>query len=368
MKLLFTACAIALCVASYSQLTVPPDGGNKKAFVGERIGITDVKISYDRPGVKGREGQIWGKLVGYGFNDLHFGTSKAAPWRAGANENTVIDFSTNVKIEGKSLAAGKYGFFIAVDTNQCTLIFSNNYTSWGSFFYNESEDALRVKVKPVTTTESVEWLKYEFTNETENSAVINLLWEKWKIPFKVEVDLKQLQLESFRRELRTDKGFTWSAWNEAAKYCLANNINLGEGMKWAENAVSLEFVGEPNFTSLSTKAQYLEKFGKTAEAADVMKQAMPYGSMNQIHNYARQLLAQKKAKEAYDIFKINYNKYPNTFTTNMGMMRGLSAVGDYKKALEFAKKAQPQAPDSGNRLNIEKYITALEQGKDINLL
>lgn len=367
MKQTLLAVAIGLSLSCYSQLTVSPDGGNKKASVSERIGITDVNISYDRPAVKGREGQVWGKLVGYGFNDLHFGTSKAAPWRAGANENTIIEFSTDVKVEGKELAAGKYGFFIAVDANECTLIFSKNYTSWGSFFYKEEEDALRVKVKPVVLNESTEWLKYEFTNETPNSAVVNLIWEKWKIPFKVETDLQKLQLQSFRKELRTDKGFSWIAWNQAARYCLTNNINLEEGMDWAEKAVSLEFIGEPNFTTLSTKAQYLEKTGKTTEAATVMKQAMPYGSMNQIHNYARQLLTNKKSKEAYEIFKINYDKYPNTFTTNMGMMRGLSAVGDYKKALEFAQKAQPQAPDSGNRLNIEKYITTLQQGKDMNL-
>src|ERR1700748_1327135 len=97
---------------SNAQLTTLPSGGNKKASVSERIGITDVVIHYDRPGVKGREGQIWGKLIPAGYNDLGFGTSKAAPWRAGANENTTIEFSNDVKIEGQDLPAGKYGFFI----------------------------------------------------------------------------------------------------------------------------------------------------------------------------------------------------------------------------------------------------------------
>ncbi len=119
---------------SFSQLTVPPEGGNKKAMVGERIGITDVTIEYNRPGVKGREGKIWGQLVHTGFADLGFGTSKAAPWRAGANENTVVRFSTGVKVEGKDLPAGQYALFIAYDPNECTVIFSKNYTSWGSFF------------------------------------------------------------------------------------------------------------------------------------------------------------------------------------------------------------------------------------------
>jgi hypothetical protein len=116
-------------------LTTPPDGGNKKATVTERIGITDITIHYDRPAVKGRDGKIWGQLVHKGFMDLGFGTSKAAPWRAGANENTTFTCTTDVMVEGKNLKAGTYGFFIAMGDGEATLIFSNNATSWGSFFY-----------------------------------------------------------------------------------------------------------------------------------------------------------------------------------------------------------------------------------------
>ena len=126
--------------------------------MGEQVGLTDVQIRYDRPAVKGRTGQIWGKLVPYGFNDLGFGTSKQAPWRAGANENTVISFSTDVTVEGKQLKAGEYGFHIAVYEDRCTLIFSQNHTSWGSYFYDPAEDALRVDVKQQTQGESTEFL------------------------------------------------------------------------------------------------------------------------------------------------------------------------------------------------------------------
>src|SRR6185312_10643238 len=103
-KMLSFVFAVCCCtVVSYAQipLTTAPSGGNKKAMVGERIGLTDVTIHYDRHAVKGREGKIWGQLVAYGFTDLGFGTSKAAPWRAGANENTTIEFSDAVKVEGK---------------------------------------------------------------------------------------------------------------------------------------------------------------------------------------------------------------------------------------------------------------------------
>ena len=261
MKKIISICLLlaALTATGFSQLIVPPDGGNKKAVVGERIGITDVTIHYDRPAVKGREGKIWGQLVHVGYADLGFGTSKAAPWRTGANENTTIEFSSDVKIEGHSLAAGKYGFFIAYDPAECTLIFSKNNSSWGSFFYTDTEDALRVKVKPVTTDKSVERLKYEFMNQTDNSAMVALIWEKLMIPFKVEVDLDKLQLESFRRELRGERSFNpgWQSYQQAARYCADKNIDLEEGLKWADQAISDQFVGEANFITLSTKADIL---------------------------------------------------------------------------------------------------------------
>src|SRR5882724_4755188 len=130
--------AISIASVSFSQipLIVSPSGGNKKASVSERVGLTDITIHYDRPGVKGREGKIWGQLIPVGFTDPGFGSSKAAPWRAGANENTTIEFSSDVKIEGQPLPAGRYGFFVAYDPNECTLIFSKNSTSWGSFYYD----------------------------------------------------------------------------------------------------------------------------------------------------------------------------------------------------------------------------------------
>src|SRR6185369_17651039 len=120
MKKMFLPALLASVLFSNAQLTVLPNGGNKKASVTERIGLTDVTIHYDRPHVNGREGKIWGQLIPVGYTDQGFGTSKAAPWRAGANENTTIEFSTDVKIEGQPLAAGRYGFFVAYDPNECT--------------------------------------------------------------------------------------------------------------------------------------------------------------------------------------------------------------------------------------------------------
>jgi tetratricopeptide (TPR) repeat protein len=364
--LAFMLLATGLVHQSTAQLTTTPSGGNKKAMVGERIGLTDVTIHYDRPAVKGREGKIWGQLVATGFTDPGFGSSKAAPWRAGANENTTIEFTTPVTIEGQPLAAGKYGFHIAYDPEQSILIFSKNNSSWGSFYYNEKEDALRVKVKPVATDKSVEWLRYEFSNQTENSAVINLLWEKLVIPFKVEVDLNKSQVEVFRSELRTDKGFNWNGWDQAAQWCAQHNTNLEEALLWADSASGPTFGGNAYFQPNATKAQVLMKLGRTADADDVMKKALPLASMQELHQYGRSLLAQKRSKDALEVFKLNYSKNPNQFTTLMGLARGYSANADYKTALQNAQKALPLAPNAINKTNVEGMIKKLQEGKDVN--
>ncbi|MBA2248911.1 MAG: DUF2911 domain-containing protein [Chitinophagaceae bacterium] len=360
--------AITCCglVAMSQNLTIPPDGGNKKASISERIGITDVTIHYDRPGVKGREGKIWNGLVHVGYTDLGFGTSKAAPWRAGANENTTFTFSTDVKIEGQPVKAGTYDFFVAMGNNDATLIFSNTSTSWGSFFYDQKDDALRVTVKTIPLNESVERLKYEFMDETENSAVVALIWEKLKIPFKVEVDYVQTQLASFRRELRNSAGFESNTWQQAAQFAADHNSNLDEALQWSDYSLNGQFIGQKNFKNLSTRAAILNKMGKTTDAEAAMKEAMTLASMQDLQQYGRQLLNEKKPKEALEVFKMNAQKNPNVFVTDMGLVRGYSANGDYKTALKYAQLAEPLAPNKANKDAVDNMIKKLEEGKDVN--
>jgi hypothetical protein len=302
-KTLFTLCFLSTALVIQAQITLPPAGGNKKASVSERIGITDVRIDYDRPAVNGREGKIWGSVVHYGFADLQYGTSKAAPWRAGANENTTVSFSTDVTIEGKPLPAGKYGFFIAMGQEKATLIFSRFNTAWGSFYYDPKDDALRADVPVLKLNDSVERLKYEFSDQTENSAVISLQWEKLKIPFTVAVDLQKEQIAAFRREFNAGSFYRyWQNMHTAANYCLVNNINLEEGLRWADRSINTYF-GERNFLTLSTYAGLLEKVGNRSKADSVMKQAYPMATMLQLNSYGRSLLRQKKNKEAFEVYK-----------------------------------------------------------------
>ena len=367
-RLFFGLLLTSFLTSSYAQITLTglPSGGNKKAVVGERVGLTDVTIRYDRPAVKGREGKIWGQLVPVGFVDQNFGSSKAAPWRAGANENTTIEFSNDVKIEGQPLKKGKYGFFIAYAPEEATLIFSNNATSWGSFYYNDKEDGLRVQVKPVKMEKPVEWLKYEFMNQSEGGATVALEWENLMIPFKVETDYVHDQIASFQNELRTERGFYWLAWNQAAQWCLQHNVNLEQALLWADSASSQTFGGSTVFAPKATKAQILEKLGRTDEAVALMKEALPLANMNEMHQYARSLVGMKKNKEAMDVFQANYKKNPAQFTTLVGLARGFSANGDFKNALKYAEQALPLAPDTLNKNSVSAMIEKLKKNQDVN--
>jgi hypothetical protein len=366
MRKIVTSFFLLFSFVSHAQLTMLPSGGNKKAFVGERVGLTDVTIKYSRPGVKGREGQIWGKLVYTGFADLGFGNAKAAPWRAGANESTSISFSNDVKVEGQTLPAGTYGLFMVYDSSATTVIFSRNSTSWGSYYYNEKEDALRVKVKPVSQENSTEWLEYEFTDQTDSNATIQLVWEKLRIPFRIETDVVKDQLASFRNELRTDKGFYWRPWYIAAQWCANRGVNLEEALLWSDSATSVTFGGNSEFPPYVTKARILTLLGRNEEATAVMNKALPLASMQDMHYYARQLIGEKRNKEALEVFRQNAAKHPKEFTTLVGLARGYSAVGDYKTALKYAQQAQPLAPDPQNKANMDSIIAKLKKGEDIN--
>ncbi len=251
-------------------------------------------------------------------------------------------------------------------TADATLIFSNNNSSWGSFFYDPKEDALRVNVKTRVLKESVERLKYEFFNETDNSATVSLMWEKLEIPFKVEVDYVTSQMQSFRNELRSDRGFRSDAWQQAAQFAVDHNTNLEEALQWSDYSLNGVFVGEKNFRNYATRAAVLNKSGKTAEADAAMKAAMPLANMQELHQYGRQLVQQKKNKEALEVFKLNAQKNPNNYTTYMGLARGYSANGEFTNAIKNAQLALPIAPNQANKDAVDKMIATLKAGKDIN--
>ena len=366
-KYLLSALASALLgpLAAYGQFVSLPEL-SPKATVSQTVGITDVTVVYHRPSVLKRE--IWGKLVPYGSNNLGFGTSKAAPWRAGANETTTISFTNDVTVAGSPLKAGKYGLFMAIAPDgTATWIFSHDTDTWGSFFYNEANDALRVTTK-WEDAPFQEQLLYGFSDVTDDSAVLWLSWERKRFALPIKADTKGLVVAKLRDELRGLKGFRYQNWLAASGYLLKNGIELPTALEWAEFAVSDPNFGERNFATLSNKADVLEKMGRTADAAAVMDEAIKYGTPVEIHQYGRKLLAAHNKEKAMEVFKLNAKLHPDAWPVNYGLARGYSAMGDYKAALEALLKAQTQIPD-GDVLNagpIKANIEKLKNGQDIN--
>lgn len=370
---LFLCCAIFS--TSFAQLTLAPSGNNQKSVVTQYIGaLVHVTVTYNSPDVTSpqgddRTGKIWGQLVPYGLNNLGFGTSTAAPWRAGANENTVIKFSHDVTIQGKPLAAGSYGFhIIPQETGPWTLIFSNKTTAWGSYFYDEKDDALRVEASP-EKGDFHEWLSYEFIDRQATSATCALMWENIKLPFKIEVPkMNDYYASNIKNELENAPGFNYQSWNAAANWSLQNDYDLEQGLKWAEAAISAPFVGVENFTTLQTKAAILDKMAKKEEANAILDKAIKHGSATpfQIHGYGRQLIAQGKKDKALEVFQYNHKRFEGAWPTEVGMARGLSAVGKYKEATTHAKIAAKQAPDQLNKDSMASAIEKLSKGEDIN--
>jgi tetratricopeptide (TPR) repeat protein len=357
MKKLFTIIALFWIAlgATAQTLSAPPSGDNQKAKVSQWIGPVEVSITYHSPDVHApngddRKGHIWGELVHYGYADQGFGPSKAAPWRAGANENTIISFSHDVKVGGKDLKAGKYGLFLDVEKDgPWTWIFSNNTSSWGSFFYNQMEDALRIEATPLDAAYT-EWLTYGFDGRMPGSAVAFLQWENKRIPFTIEVPgVDNLYVSLNRDELRGSTGFDSRNFAAAANFCATKKINLDEALVWADKAMDPNSGGAEDYTTLQTKASVLMAQGKGAEAGALMDKAirLPSATVLNIHLYGRTLLAMGMKEKAMEVFQYNFKTHPDEkFTTYVGLARGYTALGDKKNAIKNWEIALKNVPDN----------------------
>jgi hypothetical protein len=365
-KLLFIA--IAIVNISFAQMDLPPSGGNPKAMVSEEVGITSITIKYSRPDVNKREGKIYGdgNVVAYGFTTQNFITNKnTSPWRAGANENTTITFEHDVKVEGKEIKAGTYSIHMAMAADNVTIIFNSKIDAWGSFYYDEKYDVIRVNVKPIALDKSVEYLKYEFIEHKEKSCTIAMQWEKLSVPFKIDVDVDNIVIARLREDLTNRKGFTPALLLQATQYCFTKNINLEEALSWSKRAID-GVGGQKTFITLRNLATAYEKLNRIPEADSTMNEALLIATANQYTAYGRQLITQKRADKAMEVFKASQKRYGDMFGVNNGLMSGYSAKADFKNAIKYAEKTMLQAPNDATKKQIEGLIAKLKEGKDIN--
>jgi hypothetical protein len=320
---------------------------SQRAEITQRIGITDITISYHRPLVNGRK--VWGDLVPYG-----------KVWRAGANENTTISFSDPVTIEGQKLEKGTYGLHMIPNADQWTIIFSRNSTSWGSFTYDEKEDALRVNVKP-QATDPHEALTYDFDQLKPDSAVVTMAWEKVAVPFKVDVDVHGIVEAKLKNQLRGLSQYTWMSWNDAANYLATEKVDLPDALTYVDKSIE----NEDRYDNEITKAAVLKAMGREQDSEVAIKKALGMATPLQVHFYARQLQGEKRNDEAFAIFRDNAKKHPDMWFTHTGMARIYSSQGKFDDAAKEMKVALQNAPDN-QKSYVDGLVKRLESRQDIN--
>ncbi len=355
---IFVALFAMLAFSLSSQELLKFPDASPAAMVMQEVGISNVTISYNSPAVKGRE--VWGKLVPFGFDSVNvFGNGKPMPWRAGANENTTIAFSHDAVVEGKPIKAGTYGLFMIPGRDQWTIVFSSNSTSWGHFFYEESEDVLRVNVKPAAISDFQERLIYCFDNTDMKQTTANLRWEKLKVPFTISFDTPAIVLANLKNQLRNRDAFQGPQLLQGVNYCVQNNIALDQALVWADRAIRFNGGNAAQFA----KAGVLEKQGKTKEAEAMLKTAIDAATENDLNNYGYTLLGQKKITEAIEVFKTNVKKHPESSNVYDSLAETYGVSGDKKSAIENYTKALKLAKDDANRKRIEGELKKLSGSK-----
>ena len=299
-----------LCFAASAFAQIPVPRPSQKASVMQRIGPTDITITYSRPGVKGRK--IWGdplpeqaaKAKGEATLDNQNERPKDAVivpyghmWRTGANEATMFEVNSDVLINGQKLAAGSYSLHSIPAKDEWTIVFNGTANQWGSFNYDPAKDTLRVKTKPASVAENQEFLAFTIDPIAEDTAQVNIRWEKISVPFTVKVpDIPAATLTRLTAVVGAAKRDDWRTLMQAGNYLLTNQnpADDAQGMAWLEQSIKVK----ETFGNLSAKANALYKAGKKDEAFAVAEQAIQRGKADKVDttNFEKRLADMKAGK------------------------------------------------------------------------
>jgi predicted negative regulator of RcsB-dependent stress response len=321
------------------------------ATVSQTIGISTVSVNYSRPSVKGRE--VWGALVPYGWNVQGFGARNEAPWRAGANENTVLQLSHAATIEGKTVPAGSYGLFFVINKdNTGEVVLSKDFRSWGSFFYDPKQDQLRAKIQIRDVAQHTELLTYDFINLTKTSGELVLNWEKKQFPVKIEFAVDDIVMANAREQLKNTVGFSWQGFSSAANYALQNNTNTDEALTWIDQAIAQN----KSFTTLRIKSGLVAKKGNKEESDKLMKEAMTVATEVEVNAYGYQLMGQGENDKAIEVLTTNTVRFPKSANAWDSLGEAYAIKGDKTNAIKNFKKSLSLNPPENVRLNSEKFL------------
>jgi tetratricopeptide (TPR) repeat protein len=339
LALLFPLMGATGALAQTPPLALPQP--SPAASITQRVGLTDITITYHRPAVNKR--RVWGQLVPYG-----------QVWRAGANENTVIEFSTDATIGGHHVPAGSYGLHMIPTESTWTVILNKEAHAWGSFFYDEKDDVARFTVAP-QSADFQERLSYSFENPDDRHVTATLRWEKLAVPIPIEVDTPAIVAGSLRTQLRGLPGFSWQSFAQAAAWCANHEVNLDEAQAWAEKAVTMN----ENFTTLRARALVAEKRGDATLARQLRDKSLTLATETDMNQYGYALLQAGKTDEAVAVFRQNVVKYPESWNTYDSLGEALAAAGNKTEAAANYRKARSMVKDDTNQKRIDTILTGL---------
>ncbi|HEY0976434.1 MAG TPA: DUF2911 domain-containing protein [Flavobacteriales bacterium] len=325
--------------AQYTLLDLPRT--SQQATVQQRIGITDLSVSYSRPSAKGRI--IFGEVVPFG-----------EPWRMGANENTTFTCSDAITVEGQAVPAGTYGLHAIPRKDMWTIILSKDHTAWGTYFYKPEMDVVRADVAPRACS-ATEQVTFDFTDVTDNATTMTVRWGAVEVPVRIGVDVHAIILAGLDDQLRGLTAFGWEAWYEAAHYCHQEKIAPERAMKW----VDISIARQPNFENQGLKATMLEEQGKPAEAAAIRKTMIDGATNAQLNTYAYQLVNQGKMAEAVKMFELNVKRNPNDPNAHDSLGEGYMMAGNKEAAIRSFKKSLSMDPPANVKANSIKCLKKL---------
>ena len=347
---LYVVLASLISIPAWSQNITTPRTPSPAATVSQTVGISKVSVEYSRPSVRDRA--IWGALVPYGWNVQQFGNQNSAPWRAGANENTVIEFSHDAKVEGQAVPAGRYGLFFVINKDDTgEVILSKDSRSWGSYFYEPSQDQVRANIN-IRNNSMTERLTYDFINLDKNSAELVLNWEKKQFSVRIEFAVDDIVMANAAEELKSTAGFSWQGYASAASYAQQNKVNFEQGLQWADRAVTMN----KSFSTLIAKAGILESLNRSDEAKPVKAEAMSMGTEAELNNYGYQLINNGKFDEAVSIMKTNAESHSESANAWDSLGEAYALKGDKENAIKSFNKSLSLNPTEAVKKNSEKYL------------
>lgn len=307
----------------------------------QRLAITDITIEYHSPATRGRD--VW--------NNTNVIPQNGTPiaWRAGANMNTTLTFSTDVMIEGKPLAAGTYGLHIIPRTDQYEVLFAHASNQWGSYYLDLDSDITLTVLVQADSIPFSEKLDFEFLDWREDQVTLGLEWGNQRIPINVSVDL-QTVITSFRNELRGINTYRWEAWNDAARWCLNHDTNLEEALEWANRSINggyNGFAANKNASNLQTKAELLIQLDRQEALNQTIQEAMDLPmDEHQTNYFSIFLLRSEKYEEAKQMLAATLKRHENVWYLYLNSGLSHYFLGNKKSALKMLAETKKRAPEN----------------------